>query len=363
MMRALGVESKHGFGEAFIPLNCLPSQNRPAFASPPFQSKDLQELNYALPTLDQHDLLVKVHAAGVNPLDFKERQRGTPISGYDVAGTVVAVGSEASKFKVGDAVWYMGSVLRQGGFAEFHAVDERLVSLKPSNLQFSQAAGVPLCLLTAWECLEEKLGLTPTPEHSGAGVKKTILISPGAGGVGSIAIQLAKKVFNLSVIATASREETVEWCRNLGADHVVSHKSDLASQLDGKLLDFVLTGKVTDEILLHQYLPQMKPGGKIVTIDAPGVMGLKENVLKSLFVPGISLLTEFIFTKPIYDVNPEVHGRILAEAKELFEKGLLKNVVTAVKTFSAAGLKEAQDIMERGDSIGKIVLQLASQEE
>lgn len=172
------------------------------------------------------------------------------------------------QFRPGDEVFYMGSVIRQGGFADFHVVDAHLVAHKPRNLSFGHAAAVPLCFLTAWECFEKMglLGESGSLPLLRSVPGKTILISPGAGGVGSVAIQIAKKVLGLRVVATASRPQSQKWCVELGADGVVNHGEPLLEQLE-KLgiagVDYILTGKLSDAVVLEQYLPAMKPMGYV----------------------------------------------------------------------------------------------------
>lgn len=178
------------------------------------------------PTPSGYDLLVKIWAISVNPVDFKIRQNAakdkvldTPkIIGWDAVGIVEAIGDKATKFKVGDQVYYAGDITRSGSNAEYQLIDERIVGYKPANLSVPEAAAMPLTSLTAYEALFDRIRIDPEKDKG-----KSVLIIAGAGGVGSIAIQLAKKLCNLTVIATASREDSITWCKDLGADHVVNH--------------------------------------------------------------------------------------------------------------------------------------------
>ncbi|CAK4096630.1 unnamed protein product [Aphanomyces euteiches] len=186
-----------------------------------------------VPTVTGHDILVQIKAVSVNPVDYKVRrapQKPTipQILGYDGAGVVVAVGSDVTLFKVGDEVYYAGSRIRQGTNAEFHAVDERIVGRKPTSLSFADAASLPLTAITAWEAIFDRLNV---PLKAPAPAKKSVLVLNGAGGVGSIAIQLLKELTDVTVIATASKPQSVAWVTQLGADHVVNHAQDIPAQL------------------------------------------------------------------------------------------------------------------------------------
>lgn len=331
----------------------------------PFIARDLRELDVERPAIckDSRDLLIRVKAVGVNPIDFKERIRGTPICGYDAAGIVEESSPLcAAGFKAGDEVWYMGSVTRQGANADFHLVDERLVSKKPENWSFAESAAMPLCLLTAWECFEDRLGIQPASSDAGPATE-IMLISPGAGGLGSAAIQLAKSVFNMKVVATASRNESIEWCKQLGADLVISHHGDLKKQLvaagwEGSV-DYILSGRLGNNMDEGgQYLKVLRPYGKVVTVDAPGVVvGLKRNFdFGPLFSQGIQLLTHFVFSKAIHGVKMESQGAILSRARQLVENERLKSILHTELPFTAEALQRAHAIMENGSAVGKVVL-------
>src|SRR4051794_10205555 len=201
-------------------------------ALPIDQSESLLDLDIAKPAPLGRDLLVQVKAVSVNPVDTKVRMRADPkggepkILGYDATGIVAAVGPDVTLFKAGDEVWYAGSIIRPGTNSEFHLVDERIVGAKPKSLDFAAAAALPLTAITAWEVLFDRFAI---PHGGGEG--KSLLIVGGGGGVGSIAIQLARTLTRLTVIATASRPETTEWCKTLGAHHVIDHSKPMAERL------------------------------------------------------------------------------------------------------------------------------------
>ncbi len=210
------------------------------------------DIEVADPVPQGRDLLVKIEAVSVNPIDLKMRSAkpladgALRISGWDAAGVVLATGPDAVLFVPGDRVFYAGSILRQGTNAQLHAVDERIVGRMPQSLDFGAAAALPLTALTAWEALFERMRIAP--DASGAG--KTILIIGGAGGVGSMAIQLAKQVGALKVVATASRPASQDWCRQLGADLVIDHNAPLKAQLAGagiRTVDFILCLSSTEQ--------------------------------------------------------------------------------------------------------------------
>src|ERR1041384_746938 len=194
--------------------------------------QSLLDIEIDKPAPQGRDLLVQVKAVSVNPVDYKVRKRAEPqggeakILGFDATGVVAAVGSNVTLFKPGDEVWYAGSIVRPGTNSEFHLVDERIVGRKPKSLDFAAAAALPLTSITAWEMLFDRFAI---PRNGGEG--KSLMIVGGAGGVGSIAIPLARRLTKLTVIATASRPETQAWCRELGAHHVVDHSKPMAEQL------------------------------------------------------------------------------------------------------------------------------------
>lgn len=304
------------------------------------------------------DLLVRVQAVSVNPIDTKVRQGAykqgcePKVLGWDAAGTVVSVGPEAHLFKPGDAVFYAGALDRPGSNAAFQCVDERLVGAKPANLDFAAAAALPLTALTAWEMLFDRLDVaTPVP-----GAAPAILIVGGAGGVGSIAIQLARQLTDLIVIATASRPETAQWCRDLGAHHVIDHAKPLATEVAAHGLPgapgFVFATTQTGAHL-PQIIELLAPQGRLGPIDDPETLDVMPLKPKSL-----SLHWELMFTRSLFQTaDMERQHAILTEIARLIDAGRLRTTLS--ETFgpiNAANLARAHALIESGKARGKVVL-------
>lgn len=319
----------------------------------------LLDLDVPAPSPTGHDLLVEVRAISVNPVDYKMRspkaqvEQEPRILGWDVAGVVRSAGSDVTLFRPGDAVYYAGARLRQGGNSELHLVDERIVGRKPASLSFAEAAAMPLTTLTAWEGMFERMGIST----SGADAGRAILIVNGAGGVGSIAIQLARQLARLTVIATASRDETRAWVRQLGAEHVVDHSRPLAPQLAALGIPEVdyLFCLSNIEPYVGAFSEIVAPQGKICAI-----VGTAEPLaLGPLMAKSVTFAWELMFTRPAYQTRDMiVQHRILDEAATLFEKGVLRTTVTAnFGAINAANLKRAHAELERGRVIGKLVLE------
>jgi zinc-binding alcohol dehydrogenase family protein len=321
-------------------------------------------LDVEVPQPEPHgrDLLVRVRAVSVNPVDTKVRspkdktETEPKILGWDAAGTVEAVGEEVSLFKTGDEVYYSGSLNRQGCDAEYHLVDERIAGRKPRSLSFEEAAAMPLTTITAWEALFDRLGARPHkfPEQSG----QSLLVIGGAGGVGSIAIQIAKQVAGLCVIATASREESEAWCRELGADEVIDHRQPLPrelSRIGAGEVDYLLCCNS-----LETYVPVLaeviKPQGKICTIiSAKGNQPININALQS---KSATFCFELMFTRPIYQ-TPDMHAQhdLLEETARLLDDGTLRHTMREdFGPLNATNLRKAHAAIEAGHTIGKIVL-------
>lgn len=329
------------------------------------QSLPIKEANSFLafetekPIATGFDLLVKVSAISVNPVDFKIRQTAavdtvldTPkIIGWDAVGIVEAVGEKTTKFKVGDEVYYAGDITRSGSNAEFQLIDERIVGFKPKSLTIAESAAMPLTGLTAWESLFDRIKVNPETDKG-----KTVLILAGAGGVGSIAIQLAKKVGNLTVIATASREDSIKWCKDLGADYVVNHhklKDELA-KIGHNEVDYIL-----DFVDLEGYWETaaeiIKPQGHIVSITGSS----KPLNLDLLKLKSVTFSWELMYTRSMFTTNDiERQHFILNKLGELLDSGVLKNTLTTtLKGFTVENLKEAHRLQESGKSIGKTVIE------
>jgi len=319
----------------------------------------LVDIELEVPLPRPHDVLVKVYAIAVNPVDTKVRkprafvEKQYKVLGWDAAGEVVAVGEDVSLFCVGDLVYYAGDITRPGCNSEYHLVDERIVGLKPTTLTLEQSAALPLTSITAWEALFERLGVsTLASENEG----KSILIIGGAGGVGSIAIQLAAKVGGLTVIATASRPETRQWVQDLGATHVVNHHQNLHEQL--KLLgflevDYILCNHSTDTYFATM-ADLIKPQGSICAIvetTKPVDLGLLKN-------KSATFVWEFMYTRSMYQTEDmAVQHQILTHVAKLINDGTLKTTVNKVmQPINAANLRAAHAQLESGTTIGKVVL-------
>ena len=304
------------------------------------------------------DLLVRVLAISANPVDAKMRLRSEPqngshrVLGWDASGIVEAVGPEVTLFNCGDAVFYAGAIDRQGTNAEFHLVDERLVGPKPRSLSHAESAAVPLTAITAWETLFDRLNVRrPVP---GAG--NAILIIGGAGGVGSMAIQLVRQLTDLVVIATASRDETSAWVKGLGAHHVVDHRRPLAAQVSALGIGapaFVLSTTQTDKHF-DEIVELIAPQGRFALIDDPDLIDARKLKRKS-----VSLHWELMFTRSIFKTaDMAKQHELLASVSALLDEGRVKT--TLAENFgkiNAANLKRAHALLETGTAKGKIVLE------
>ncbi len=326
-------------------------------AGPITEPDALIEFETEIPVPGQHDLLVEVRGISVNPVDVKVRampqfgpQAGkTKIIGYDAAGIVRQVGGAVTRFKAGDEVFYAGDITRPGTNSEFHLVDERIAGKKPAPLGFAEAAGLPLTSITAWELLFDSFGL-----HEGEGLGESLLVVGGAGGVGSILIQLARKLTGLTVIATASRPETVEWVKKMGADHVISHRESLVDQVRdlGVAPRYVAALNGTGEHF-PAILELIKPRGHVALIDDPGALDISPGKLKAL-----SFSWEFMFARPMFQTEDmDAQHVLLNRISELVDDGTLVSTVTRnLGALCAATLKEAHVLQEGGRVIGKNVL-------
>lgn len=312
---------------------------------------------YARPTPTERDILVEVRAISVNPVDTKARGSARPepgqwkVLGWDAAGVVVAAGPDATLFKPGDEVFYAGAINRTGTNAEFHLVDERIVGKKPATLDFAAAAALPLTSITAWEMLFDRLRVTdPVP-----GAARAIVIIGGAGGVGSIAIQIARALTDLTVIATASRPETQDWAKSLGAHHVIDHRQPIAAQIEALGLGqpaFVFSTTNTADHYA-QIVELIAPQGRFGLIDDP-----KELSALPLKRKSISLHWELMFTRSLFGTaDIDKQHDLLTRVSALVDEGRIKT--TATENFgkiNAENLKRAHALLESGKSKGKIVL-------
>jgi len=325
----------------------------------------LEEITITVPTLLPRDILVKVEAVAMNPVDTKVRGAGGEtkpvpdekkprILGWDGVGEVAACGPEASSFKVGDRVYFAGDLTRNGSNSEYIAIDERIVGLAPTSLG-SEAAAVPLVMLTAWEGIFERLGIQPfAAENAG----KSMLVLPGAGGVGSFAVQLAKKLGGLTVIGTASRPESEQAVKDLGADHVINHREPLRPQLEacmgsGAGVDYIYNSFDIGPNF-EQYCDIIKPFGKIVTIVETMP---KDNLnMSKLQGKAVTFVWELMFTRAMFKVEMEKQGVILNNASRLIDAGLIKMPSVKVRPYTLEDLKDAHKEQESGKVIGKLVL-------
>jgi NADPH:quinone reductase len=321
-------------------------------------ASSLMDVEVPRPLPSGRDLLVRVLAISVNPVDAKMRLRSAPqnglhrVLGWDASGIVEDVGREATLFNRGDAVFYAGAIDRQGTNAEFHLVDERLVGPKPRSLSHAESAAVPLTAITAWETLFDRLNVRrPIP---GAG--NAILIIGGAGGVGSMAIQLARQLTDLVVIATASRDETSAWVKGLGAHHVVDHRRPLAAQVSALGIGapaFVLSTTQTDKHF-DEIVELIAPQGRFALIDDPDLIDARKLKRKS-----VSLHWELMFTRSIFKTaDMAKQHELLASVSALLDEGRVKT--TLAENFgkiNAANLKRAHALLETGTAKGKIVLE------
>ncbi|NVN43220.1 zinc-binding alcohol dehydrogenase family protein [Asaia siamensis] len=318
----------------------------------------LSDIDLPIPVPTGRDLLVEIRAVSVNPVDTKIRANATPepgqwrVLGWDAAGIVKATGPDVQDFAVGDSVFYAGALQRPGTNAEFHLVDERLVGRKPETLDWAQAAALPLTALTAWEMLFDRLEITrPVP-----GTHPAVLIIGGAGGVGSIAIQLVRALTDVTVIATASRPETREWVKELGAHHVIDHRQDLASQvaaLPTGAPGFVFSTTQTAEHMAD-IVALLAPQGRFGLIDDPATLDAAPLKRKSL-----SLHWEFMFTRSMFaTADMARQGHILNEVAALIDGGRLRTTLGAhFGPITAANLRRAHALIESGKARGKVVLE------
>ncbi|GJE04050.1 Zinc-type alcohol dehydrogenase-like protein [Methylobacterium isbiliense] len=318
----------------------------------------LLDLQVPTPVPGPRDLLVRVQAISVNPVDTKVRLRANPpegeprILGYDAVGTVAAVGGEASLFRPGDAVFYAGAIGRPGTNAELHLVDERIVGRKPDSLSLAEAAALPLTAITAWEALFDRLDIRkPVP-----GAANAVLIVGGAGGVGSIATQLVRRLTDLTVVTTASRPETAAWSRDLGAHHVIDHRKPLAAEVAALGLGapaFVFSTTNTDQHLA-EIAALIAPQGRFALIDDPAALDILPFKQKS-----VSVHWEFMFTRAMFGTaDIAEQGRLLTEVARLVDAGTLRTTVAEnLGAISAATLRRAHALIESGRAKGKIVLE------
>ncbi|HNC27903.1 zinc-binding alcohol dehydrogenase family protein [Accumulibacter sp.] len=319
----------------------------------------LQEVELREPVASGHDLLVEVKAISVNPVDVKIRAGRTPpagewgVLGWDAAGIVRAVGPQVSLFRPGDRVWYAGDITRAGSNAELQAVDERIVGHLPCTLDFAQAAALPLTAITAWEMLFDRLRIAPGKRPT----DERLLIVGAGGGVGSILVQLARRLTGLTVIGTASRAETQSWVRELGAHHVLDHSRPLADEL--KRIGFADVSHVVSLTHSEEHFAQ------IVEVLAPqGCFGLIDDPatpldVRKLKAKSVSLHWELMFTRSLFQTADMIaQHRLLCELAALVDAGLVRTTLGEhYGRIDAANLRRAHALIEAGKARGKIVLE------
>lgn len=318
----------------------------------------LLDLDVPAPKPGPRDLLVRVKAVSINPVDMKVRASSQPadgapkILGWDAAGVVEAVGAEVSLFAVGDEVFYAGDLSRQGTNAELHAVDERLVGPKPKSLDWADAAALPLTSITAWELLFDRMNVRYGHKRRGG----SLLIINGAGGVGSMLIQIARRLTGLTVIATASRAETIEWVEQMGAHHVIDHRKPLDEELARigiPEVDYV-AGLTASDHYLSLFPKIVAPQGHIALIDDPAQFDIVPLKRKS-----ITVSWELMFTRSLFQTDDLIEQHLLLqEVSHLVDEGVLRSTRTqTLQPISAATLKQAHGIAESGKAIGKTVIE------
>jgi zinc-binding alcohol dehydrogenase family protein len=315
--------------------------------------KSLYDMELPKPVPGDRDLLVRIEAISVNPVDTKVRA-GSPtetprVLGWDAAGVVEAVGAGVTLFKPGDQVWYAGSITRPGSYAEYGLVDERIAALKPASLPFGEAAALPLTALTAWELLFDRLGVNADDEGE-------LLIVGAAGGVGSILTQIASRLTKLRVIGTASRADTREWVRSLGAHDVIDHGKPLLEGLRAAGMPQVRYVASLTHTASHypQLIEALAPQGKLGLIDDPETLDVVPLKRKA-----ISLHWELMFTRSLFETKDMVRQHeILAEVARLIDEGTIKTTLGEhMGQINAENLRKAHGLIESGRARGKIVLE------
>lgn len=313
----------------------------------------LLDIELDKPVASGRDILVKVKAISVNPVDTKIRKNVTPednqykILGWDVSGVIESVGDQVTLFNPGDEVWYAGAINRPGANAEYHLVDERIVSKKPISLSFEEAAALPLTSITAWEILFDRLRVDTKANSS-------LLIIGAAGGVGSILIQLARQLTHLTVIATASRPETKDWVKSLGAHYVIDHRQALSSVLPKNFesIEYIVGLNHTEQHI-SEIVEIISPQGHFAVIDDPQTLDVMPFKTKS-----VSIHWELMFTRSLFETNDilEQH-KLLEQVSIMVDEGKIQSTVSnSVGKINAKNLIKSHELLESGKSIGKVVL-------
>lgn len=319
----------------------------------------LIDIELPAPQATGRDLLVEVKAISVNPVDVKIRANMAPaegdskVIGWDAAGVVQAVGPDVTLFKPGDEVWYAGALMRPGTNSELHLVDERIVGHKPAKLDFAQAAALPLTAITAWELLFERLGVS---RDKAATHGQSLLVIGAAGGVGSILVQLARQLTGLTVIGTASRDDTAAWVRQLGAHHVIDHSKPLNEEIARLGLPPVSHVASLNQTDRHwnAIAELVAPQGKVALIDDPAAIDVRLLKRKS-----VSLHWEFMFTRSMFETaDMQKQHQLLNDVATLVDSGVIKTTLAErYGKINAANLKRAHALIESNRAKGKLVLE------
>ncbi|CAD6518116.1 Zinc-type alcohol dehydrogenase-like protein [Paraburkholderia hiiakae] len=320
--------------------------------------ESLIDLELPDPQPGPRDLLVEVHAVSVNPVDVKVRAKMAPengeakVIGWDASGIVRAVGRDVTLFKPGDRVWYAGSLLRPGTNSELHVVDERIVGSMPQTLNFAEAAALPLTSITAWELLFDRLKVPEGTAPSG----DSLLVIGAAGGVGSVLVQLARKLTGLTVIGTASRPETSKWVSELGAHHVIDHSKPLSQELKRigmEGVDYIASLNQTDRHF-DEIVASINPQGHLALIDDPELFDFRKLKRKS-----VALHWEFMYTRSMFGTKDQIRQHdLLDRMATLIDEGVLRTTLNeSFGTINATNLRRAHELVETNRSRGKLVLE------
>jgi zinc-binding alcohol dehydrogenase family protein len=313
--------------------------------------ESLVDIEVPIPEPGPRDLLVQVEAVSVNPVDVKRRQgidpQGQPrILGFDAAGVVCEVGREVTGFVAGDEVYYAGSISRPGTNAQFHLVDERIAGHKPTSLSFAEAAALPLCTITAWEALFDRFRLQ-------AGSTGTLLVLAAAGGVGSMVVQLARALTDITVVGTASRPESHRFALDLGAHHVVDHRSLVRDvrAVEPRGVRYIVSSHSVGNI--EAFADILVPGGEITAIDEPEGLDLLPLKAKS-----ITWHWELMFTRALFETDDmSAQHDLLEEVRRLVDTGAVRTTLTTqLGPINAASIREAHALVEGGHTVGKVVV-------
>ncbi|PHR72417.1 MAG: NADPH:quinone reductase [Arcobacter sp.] len=329
----------------------LPSNNDNCF----------EMIEVEIPVALGHDILIKIAAISINPVDSKERLgikgrlKEALVLGWDACGEVIAVGESVKKFKIGDIVMSAGDITRAGSYAQYQLLDERITSLKPKKLSRQEAATLPLTTLVAWESLFDRLEITKDTFE-----KPALLIIGAAGGLGSMAIQFARQLSTCTIIATASREESKEWCLALGAHYVIDHSKDLEEQI--KALGFENIPYILN---CSNNIPYWEIMSRIVSPEGSIclVASTKAKLDLDLYMEkSVRINYELMFTRSIFKTDKmAVQGEILSKVAKMIDEGSIRHIMT--KSFgdmSTQSLSEAHAYIEKGHMLGKMSLSAIS---